>query len=1169
MEHIFSPLQPQGVASKSASFWVGPRSVHEDDRLKKISAKLALRIAAALVCVVIVAGAIFFWRAMNGPVSLGFLNARLESMINSGLKGIQLKFNDSIIEWSEGKQLAHLQFIGVEVVDMNGGVIARVPRANVTLSGPALLSGTAAPTKVELIGVSANVVRRVDGGFQLGLQINGGQSGREKTDSDSPGVVQAVLQAMLKPKADDSLSKYLTKFAISDAKLSIFDQETRSYWTAEKASLSFDRKSNGVVVAINAPVKLANKAVWQFTASGRYTNGSASIELEAAFKPVRLSLLAASGSGLKALEGFNIPVQGNAACDMGINGSLGRCRFWLNAGTGFLQLPALKREPIHLKEAALTVEMDFRSLRYSIEELTWKGDTIRGLISGDGAFQFAADGALKSLSAAWNAENISIDAPNVFDGGLALESAKFTGQFNAESKTLLIDQILARKGTFELSLAGSLQDNPVSMGVSLKGQVKDLSVPDMKRLWPSGAAPGARDWIIANVHEGTVKSADINVNLLPGAIVDDRIPDEMLNIALKLEGMRVTYLSGLPDATKIAGHAILSGDTFKAEMTAGNIGAITLKHGTVLINELHVQGTVGRVGGNLTGPTRDVLLLLDQPRLKYPSRYGVQAAKAGGSTDVNFMFAIPMLKDLSADNIGIDVDAELRDVKLPINEKFGLTGGKFSIKLDVKGLKALGAVQMNGASVGFIWAEDFTGTAKYGTHIDVTASLTDAQRGIFGLNAAPYLEGRTAIVATFTGGHGKIQNGTIDANLTAARLSIPELNWAKPEDSNANLKANISFKAGNTVEIANIDASGREIKAQGRLLLIDGEVKEAEFKKLELGKRNDFAISYRTAPDQSVSIDVKGRALDAGGLFDSSGADDDEPKTKPSKTHPLTIKADVAAAHLQGGVSIPGLRLDYSDDGIHLTQFKLDGADLATKVKGELVTATDGARKLRFQTADAGRLLRGVTGFRSLIGGELSLSAELTPLSEGVGTQSAFDGFLKVENFKIVDQPFFARLLSAGSFTGLDDLMRGEGITFTKLEQVVHGRGDIITLSDGRAAGPSIGLTMQGTYDRANAKIDVNGTIVPLYGLNSIFEDIPLVSDILGSKNGEGIFAVTYGVRGPVDELKVAVNPISVLAPGFLRKIFQVGSTPEAATPMPLPMPKPGQQKLQPMQKTN
>jgi hypothetical protein len=1132
--------------------------------LKGISRTLALRIALATLGLLVVLGSLFTWRIMSGG-SLGPLGPQLESMINAGLKGIQLRFDDSIIAWSEGRKFAHLQFVGVRVVDENEAVIARVPRANITLSGPALLGGTAAPTEVELIGVSANIVRRAGGGIQLGLQVNSGrkQDKAAEGEDNSQEVVQKVLQAMLHPSDDDTLSKYLKRFAISEAKLSVFDEETRSSWVADNASLTFDRKPNGVAVSIKAPVKLANRQVWQFAASGRYTNGSKAIALEASFKPVRLSVLAANGSGLQSLKGFDIPVAGNLACGMNVSGALGKCKFWLNAGAGKLLLPALRHEPIELKEAAVTAEIDFVTKRYAISEMTWQGKTIRGQITGDGQLGFGSNGELQSLSADWTADNIFMDAPNLFDGGFSLETLKFKGEFDAIAQSLAIEQVMARKGPFELSLTGSLQDHPVSMGVKLTGAVTELSIPDLKRLWPTGSVPGARDWIFANIHEGMVRKADINIDLVPGAIVDDRIPNEMLNVAFQMSGLKVTYLAGLPDLTGVDGTALLNGDTFTGELKSGQIGSIILKKGGILINELHKQGTVGNISGTVTGPTRDILQLIDAPRLKYPSRYGIQADKAGGTSNVDLALAIPMLRDLNASDIGIDVNAELLDVKLPINEKFGLTGGKFSVKLDMNGLKALGAVQINGAPVGFIWNEDFTGTARHGTHIDVTATLTDSQRDVFGLKASPYLEGRTSIVATFTGKSGKIQNATIDANLAGSRLSIPELNWAKPEDATATLKANLAMKPGDVIEISNIDAAGRDIKAQGRLVLTGGKVTEADFGKLELGKRNDFALVFRSAGAVGDTVQVKGKALDAAGLLDS-GEDEEPTPAKPAGAKsPLSINAELATLHLQGGVSFGSVKFGYTDDGIHLTQFRLDAMDQNARVRGEMTTAADGTRKLRFETADAGRIVKGVTGFRSLIGGDLKLTAELSPLTQGVRTEAAFDGRLVIEDFKIVDQPFFARLLSAGSFTGLDDLLRGEGITFTRLEQTINGRGPLLTFSDGRAAGPSIGLTMQGTYQRDAEKLDVNGTIVPLYGLNSIFEDVPLVSDILGSRDGEGIFAVTYGVKGEVDELRVAVNPISMLTPGFLRKIFQ-GAKPDAAAPMPLPMPRQEQKNVLP-----
>lgn len=1136
------------------------------------SASIALRIAAIAFGVLVVVAGFFAWRIFSGgPVSLGPLNSRLEAMINSGLKGVQLSIGDSVIEWSKDNKLAHLQFIDVEAVDGTGNVIARVPRANVSLAGPALLNGEAVPTRVEVIGVNALIVRRADGGMQLGFQLGDKKATVEdKPDPASEGMTKAVLDAMLNPKPTDTFTRYLTHFAVKNAKLTLFDEATRSYWNAEKASLTFDRKADGVVAAIEAPVLLANKSTWLFTAAAHYSKGAEQVALEAAFKPVRLKLLSASGTGLKLFEGLDIPVQGNATCDLSVAGSMGRCKFWLNAATGYLKLPALKKEPIHVKSAALTVELDFPTQRYSIEELTWAGDTIRGKVSGEGAFSFTGDGALKTLTADWTAENVSIDAPNVFDGALAIETAKLRAAFDAERKHLTIEEILARRDKFELTLSGELQDHPVSTGVVLNGGFKDLTVSNLKRLWPANAAPGARSWIGENVHEGVIPTGTIAVNIPAGAITGDRIPDEMMNITLALDAAKITYLNGLPDLTNVKGTATLLGDTFKAEIANGRIGAVTLTNGTATIAELHRHGAIGTISGVAAGPTGELLQVLDRPRLGYPSRYGIKAAQAGGTSNVKFTFIVPMLKDLKAEDIGIDVDAELKDVRLPVNDQLKITGGIFAIKLDMKAMKAHGAVQVNGAPTGFTWTEDFTGTQAVGTRIDVTATLNDEQRRKLGFDTSGYIQGKTTIVANFVGRGGKFQKGHIDTNLTSARLAVPEFNWAKPEDANATVKADVGFRSDGAIEIANVDAVGQGMKAQGRMLVVGGKLREADFKKLQLGQRNDFAVLYKRDAAGAETIEAKGRVADVGGLLESDDAPKAPKAKSPSVKSPVSVKADFDLAYLQGDVWFTGLHFEYANDGQNLTAFKVDASADAANVRGELVRNADNTRKMKLQTADAGRLIRALTGFRSMIGGDLILTAELSPLlAPGILAEPTFDGTLKIEKFKIVNQPFVARLLSAGSFTGIDDLLRGEGITFTKLEQVFQGRGDLITLTNGRAAGPSIGFTVQGLVNRGSDRIDLNGTIVPLYGLNSVFDGVPVIGDILTSNEGEGIFGVTYGVSGPVDELKVAVNPISMLAPGFLRKIFQMGPTPQAAAPMQAPTPKPQQNAFQPPAKAN
>lgn len=110
-----------------------------------------------------------------------------------------------------------------------------------------------------------------------------------------------------------------------------------------------------------------------------------------------------------------------------------------------------------------------------------------------------------------------------------------------------------------------------------------------------------------------------------------------------------------------------------------------------------------------------------------------------------------------------------------------------------------------------------------------------------------------------------------------------------------------------------------------------------------------------------------------------------------------------------------------------------------------------------------------------------------------------------------------------------------------------------ITLRDGAIWGPSIGSTFDGTLDLANDRVSVRGTYVPAYGLNNLFSRLPVVGFFLGGGPNEGLVGVTYEIVGPVSGPTLRVNPISAVAPGFLRKIFEFRQAPDPTPPAVVP----------------
>jgi uncharacterized protein YhdP len=104
-------------------------------------------------------------------------------------------------------------------------------------------------------------------------------------------------------------------------------------------------------------------------------------------------------------------------------------------------------------------------------------------------------------------------------------------------------------------------------------------------------------------------------------------------------------------------------------------------------------------------------------------------------------------------------------------------------------------------------------------------------------------------------------------------------------------------------------------------------------------------------------------------------------------------------------------------------------------------------------------------------------------------------------------------------------------------------------------AGSALGITAEGSLDLATDQIDLTGTIVPAYTINSLIGEVPILGQLLVGEKGGGLFAATYGVKGPIDAPETAVNPLATLAPGFLRDMLFMDPDPTAE---PLPPPPTG-----------
>ena len=174
-------------------------------------------------------------------------------------------------------------------------------------------------------------------------------------------------------------------------------------------------------------------------------------------------------------------------------------------------------------------------------------------------------------------------------------------------------------------------------------------------------------------------------------------------------------------------------------------------------------------------------------------------------------------------------------------------------------------------------------------------------------------------------------------------------------------------------------------------------------------------------------------------------------------------------------------------------------------------------------------LLTEYSFFKGLTGGKLLLTSII---SENITISK-----LKIENFKVINAPGMIKLLSLADLGGLADLAKGKGISFDILEISMEKTNDLLKINEILALGPSISVFMEGYQDTSTTSL--RGSLVPAKTLNKLISKIPVIGDIVIPKEvGEGIFGISFKIKGPPGKIKTTINPIRTITPRFIQKII-------------------------------
>jgi hypothetical protein len=447
--------------------------------------------------------------------------------------------------------------------------------------------------------------------------------------------------------------------------------------------------------------------------------------------------------------------------------------------------------------------------------------------------------------------------------------------------------------------------------------------------------------------------------------------------------------------------------------------------------------------------------------------------------------------------------------------------------------------------------------------------MTEAGRHILNINLDRCFRGTVPVVADLTGHRGSLTRADVQIDFTPATLSVPIVNLEKIPGQSASGRVVVNFATNNTPTDETIRITGPVLNANGTATFArDGSLSVLNFPSVKMGSLNDLSFQLTHTANSNDYV-LRGRSLDGskigrngtneapGGANATVQAQDDTPEGR------FHISAKLDRLAMRDNVAIAPFNLDLSGIGNRPSGLSLGGnltlGGKSAPIAAGLEAASTG-RKVTLTAGDAGMLVRGLFAFESLRGGEMSATVNLPGQAGDIVNPNNpapdFTGALAIKDFTMINQPMLARLFSAGSLTGLGDLMGGDGMSIDELNLPFTSKNNVISVNGARVVGRAIGASADGYIDRPKGVLALKGTLVPAYGVNSLISNVPLIGDILASKKGEGIFGITYSMTGNAEQPVISTNVLSMLTPGILRRIFE-GHIPTAANaPSNAPQPQ-------------
>ncbi|OLP48086.1 hypothetical protein BJF91_07975 [Allorhizobium taibaishanense] len=728
-------------------------------------------------------------------------------------------------------------------------------------------------------------------------------------------------------------------------------------------------------------------------------------------------------------------------------------------------------------------------------------------------------------------------------------SVKAFGEFIPSKRHLGVRELTVSTPHGTMQSTVDVQFGDASPEIRFSGKLFEMRTAMVKQLWPYWMASKPRAWVLANLFGGTLSNASIDVLIPAGRM--KAIPQPLnlnadeLKIAFDISGARMNVTGDLPPIRDLNGHFDLSGQDMEVRIDGGTSyfpsgRKVRVEKGSFGVANTYAKPLMANIAVTVSGAADAMAELATFKPMQALQRTEFVPEDFSGQikADVQLYGGIiadqkppPEVWKASLDLSGVALKRPYLDRKIT----------DFDGTLTVDPMNAI--LHGNGEIDGVPAQIDLTQPVERNTtrppSWTVKAQLNDSQR------------------AKMVPGLGDIVTGTIDleisrldenrqsvkSDLSRATLTLPVIGWSK----GAGIPAKVSMELQDKNGVSSLDKfvlDGDGFGASGKLVVSKANgLVEADLDHMKLAAADDFGLSVQVNKGV-INAKIRGSSLDGraflkklkGGGAGSAGSGGAEGK---SSSTDVDINIDVDKLVGFNDEALSGVKLLYGSRAGAITALKLSAlTDTGQAVVVQSSKASYG-NDVSLISSDAGTLARFVDLYSHMRGGMLDVK-----IRGDIGKN--WMGNVDLRNFRVENEDRLQKIVTTPA---TDDgrslntaVKRDLDVSSEKFQRafarLIYQDG-VLRTDNGIVRGEQVGASFQGLIKDARGQMEMTGTFMPAYGLNRLFAEVPIIGSILGNGRDRGLLGITFKLKGPVDAPHLIVNPLSIIAPGMFRQIFE------------------------------